>query len=43
MKKMVAVKLKAKVKGGMFQVPTMMLPRNIQMSCTNGSVFLSIP
>jgi len=32
MKKMVAVKLKANVKGGMFQEPTMMLPRNNQMS-----------
>lgn len=32
MKKMTAVKLKANVKGGMFQEPTMMLPRNNQMS-----------
>ncbi len=36
MKKMVAEKLKAKVKGGMFQEPTMMLPRNNQMSCAEG-------
>jgi hypothetical protein len=33
---MVAAKLKAKVKGGMFQVPTMMFPKNNQISCKAG-------
>jgi hypothetical protein len=37
-KKSVAAKLKAKVKGGMFQVPTITLPRNSQISCCKSQV-----